>query len=115
VSNTSSYPKAIVNRALTVEVVGKVCNHPLGRHAMPLLALLVWMRHTTGDKWLKVTNEIWRRRVGGVLEKRRGAAALEALGLVTVRREGRHALQFKLAACVEGDALIASFAGRESR
>lgn len=94
-------PVATVNRGLTVEILAKVAAHPSGRHAVPLLALLIWMRHVSGDEWLKVTSEIWRRRVGAPLKKRRATAALEELGMVTVRREGRQALQFKLAGGVD--------------
>jgi alpha-D-ribose 1-methylphosphonate 5-phosphate C-P lyase len=127
-----------------VEDITKAAAHPAGRHAVPLLVLLVWMRHVTRDDWLVVSNETWARRVGNPLRKHRAATALEELGMVTVRREGNQSLQFKLAAQFdpnsevnkyrkksgkqkpdtsrfdtpeirEGDALIASFAGRESR
>ena len=108
-SNTSHFPKACINRGLDVETLAAVSEHPLGRHAVPLLALLVWIRERTGDDWLKVTNEIWRRRVGLRLKKYEAATALEDLGMVEVRREGKQALQFKLADRVDPKVCKAEF------
>ena len=109
------FPVARINRALSVEIMAEVWGHRYGKDALLLLPLLVWKRHTTRDLWIEITGCEWRRRVGVGPQKYRAAKALEDLGLVEVRREGRRSLQFKLTPRVDPRSEEAKFKKRRRK
>jgi hypothetical protein len=102
VSNTANMPDVRINRGLTLEIMSRVLDAPHGKGALLLLGLLVWRRQYDLDEWIAVTNGEWDKRANKDRKvKYRAGQALEKLGLVSVRRTGKRALQYKLSSHVD--------------
>ena len=101
-SNTANMPEVRINRGLTLDIVSDVLDAIHGKSALRLLILLVWRRQYDGDEWVTVTNGVWKKRANkDRKEKYRAGQALENLGLVSIRPNGKQSLQYKLAPCVD--------------
>ena len=95
-------PDVRINRGLTLEIMSRVLDAPHGKGALLLLGLLIWRRQHDYDEWIAVTNGGWKKRTDKDRKvKYRAGKTLEKLGLVSVRRTGKQALQYKLAPRVD--------------